>query len=120
MRCLKDEKHTVSPCAAAGNNAGATGRSQTEFRGEGLHDFQVLLGNGDLRHLLDIPGRRFEDGAVLGNEILGLAPPGICLAVPGEGGQVGHGQHAHGCWPGSTPMAAYRPLARRSGRSSCG
>ena len=26
----------------------------------------------------------------------------------------------NGCWPGSTPMAAYRPLARQSGRSSCG
>ncbi len=26
----------------------------------------------------------------------------------------------HGCWLGSTPMAASRPLARRSGRSSCG
>ena len=26
----------------------------------------------------------------------------------------------YGCWSGSTPMAASRPLARRGGRSSCG
>ena len=33
---------------------------------------------------------------MLGDEILGFAPSGIRLTVPGEGGQVGHGQHAHG------------------------
>ena len=90
--------------AAAGDNAGTAGRGQPEFRGEGLHDFQVLLGNGYLRHLLHIPGRRLEDGTVLGDEIFSFAPSGIRLTVPGEGGQVGHGQHAHGFQRSRQPL----------------
>ena len=60
--------------------------------------FQVLLGDADLRNLLHIAGGRLEDGAVLGNERLGFLPSGVCLTIPLEGRQVGHGE--------STPMAS--------------
>ena len=88
--------HWVSCILATGigNDPAPGRRRQTKLLTKTAHNFEVGLGDRNLRHLLPVPGRRFHDGSMSGDEFFGFLPPGIRLTVSGKSGHIHFSQDA--------------------------
>ena len=88
--------HWVSCILATGigNDPAPGRRRQTKLLTKTAHNFEVGLGDRNLRHLLPVAGRRFHDGSMPGDEFFGFLPPGIRLTVSGKSGHIHFSQDA--------------------------